>query len=47
MPINKIVQDGRFCAKNVSARNIYFQFGIPSHLEQLVLPLEIIYQNKR
>ena len=46
MGINKIFQYDRFCAKNVSARNAYFHFGIPSHLEQVVSPLQIIYHKK-
>ena len=41
MPLNKIVQDGRFCAKNVSVRNTYFHLGIPSHLEQVVSPYKL------
>ena len=47
MPLKKIVQYGRFCAKNVSARNTYFHLGIPSHPKQVVSPLQIIYQEKR
>ena len=47
MGIKKIFQYGRFCAKNVSERNTYFHFGTPSQLEQLVPPLQIIYQEKR
>ena len=47
MGINKIFQYGRFCAKNVSARNTYFHLGIPSHLKQVVDPPQIVYQEKR
>ena len=47
MGINKIFQYGRFCAKNVSARNTYFHFGTPSHPEQVISPLQIIYHEKR
>ena len=47
MPIKKMFQYGRFCAKNVSARNTYFHFGTPSRPEQVVSPLQIIYQKKR
>ena len=47
MGINKIFQYDRFYAKNVSTRNAYFHFGTPSHPEQVVSPLQIIYQEKR
>ena len=47
MPLKKIVQYGRFCAKNVRVRNTYFHFGIPSHPDQVVSLLQIIYQEKR
>ena len=47
MPLKKIVQYGRFCAKNVRVRNTYFHFGILSHPDQVVSLLQIIYQEKR
>ena len=47
MGINKIVQYGRFCAKNVSVRNAYFHLGTPFHFDQVVSSLQIIYQKKR
>ena len=46
MPLKKIVQYGRFCAKNVRVRNTYFHLGIPSHLKQVVDPPQIAYQEK-
>ena len=47
MPLKKIVQYGRFCAINISVRNTYFHFGIPSHLKQVISSLQIVYQEKR
>ena len=47
MPIKKIVQYGRFCAKNVSVRNTYFHVGTLFHPDQVVSLLQIIYQEKR
>ena len=47
MPIKKIVQYGRFCAKNVSARNTYFHLEVPSRPKQVVNPPQIVYQEKR
>ena len=47
MGIKKIFQYGRFCVKNVSARNTYFRFGTPSRPEQLVDTPKPIYQKMR
>ena len=47
MPLKKIVQYGRFCAKNVRVRNTYFYLRISSHLKQVVSSLQIVYQEKR